>query len=164
MHSSGSNSRSHPTENGWKNSRPFIGSSARMHLIPLANTAHHARALHQPFYIERKWTHAHGDRPCTQDRRARQQHRETQIRRNAPPWKLKTLKRKRHSPCSGTAPLSLLNSCTGPDIASDQFYTLKTGNDSNAKALRMLVFSWRQEQSPGTQEISDTKKSARSLI
>ncbi|WP_139372535.1 hypothetical protein [Pseudomonas fluorescens] len=39
---------------------------------------------------------------------------------------------------------SLLNSCTDPDIASDQFHTLKTGNDSNAKALRMLVFSWRQ--------------------
>ena len=39
---------------------------------------------------------------------------------------------------------SLLNSCTDPDMAADQFYTLKTGNDSNAKALRMLAFSWRQ--------------------
>lgn len=35
---------------------------------------------------------------------------------------------------------SLLNSCTDPYIARDQFHTLKTGNDSNAKALRMLVF------------------------
>ncbi|MGE1153395.1 hypothetical protein [Pseudomonas kitaguniensis] len=39
---------------------------------------------------------------------------------------------------------SLLNSCTDPDTASDQLYTLKTGNDSNAKALRMLAFSWQQ--------------------
>ncbi|MGU3305469.1 hypothetical protein ACLBW8_04245 [Pseudomonas sp. M5A4_2d] len=81
-----------------------------------------------------------------------------------PALKLKTLKQKRHSPFSGTAPLSLLNSCTDPGIAWDQFYTLKTGNDSNAKALRMLVFSWRQVDSHSQWEISDAKKSARSLI
>ncbi|MEO8492470.1 hypothetical protein, partial [Pseudomonas sp.] len=58
---------------------------------------------------------------------------------------------------------SLLNSCPVPDIASDQLYTLKTGNDSNAKALRMLVFYWRH---PATsrRHFSDAKKSARSLI
>jgi hypothetical protein len=39
---------------------------------------------------------------------------------------------------------SLLNSWTDPHIAKDRFHTFKTGNDSNAKALRMLVFSWRQ--------------------
>lgn len=53
----------------------------------------------------------------------------------------------KHSNKNGTALFqvlrrySLLNSCTDPYIAADQFYTLKTGNDSNAKALRMLVFS-----------------------
>ncbi|WP_215898822.1 hypothetical protein, partial [Acinetobacter bohemicus] len=36
---------------------------------------------------------------------------------------------------------SLLNSCTGPNNAQGLLHTLKTGNDSNAKALRMLVFS-----------------------
>ncbi|WP_130908875.1 hypothetical protein [Pseudomonas antarctica] len=59
---------------------------------------------------------------------------------------------------------SLLNSRTDPGTASDQLYTLKTGKDSNAKALRMLVFSWRQDTPYKGPEISDTKKSARSLI
>ena len=49
-------------------------------------------------------------------------------------------------------------------MAADQFYTLKTGNDSNAKALRMLVFSWRQDTARSKSEISGAKKSARSLI
>ena len=53
---------------------------------------------------------------------------------------------------------SLLNSCTDPDKAADQFYTLKTGNDSNAKALRMLVFSWRQDSPQKDRKFPTQKK------
>ncbi|WP_248752376.1 hypothetical protein [Pseudomonas sp. MWU15-20650] len=53
----------------------------------------------------------------------------------------------KHSNENGTALFqalrrySLLNSRTGPDITRGPFHTFKTGNDSNAKTLRMLAFS-----------------------
>ncbi|MGR2707408.1 MULTISPECIES: hypothetical protein [Pseudomonas] len=116
-----------------------------MHLIPLANTAHHARALHQPFYIEGRGhtpsaTGLAGKAVGHGSSIEKHKYDETPHPRNS-----------KHLNKNGTALFqvlrrySLLNSCTDPHIASDQFYTLKTGDDSNAKALRMLVFSWRQD-------------------